>query len=51
MSCNVRGLADVVKRKAVFQFLYSRGVDIALLQEIHSSKNKERIWRSQWGDL
>ena len=49
MSCNVRGIAEVKKRRQIFRFLHEKGVDIALLQETHSTKSKERQWKNECG--
>ena len=49
MSSNVKGLADPVKRKQVFNYFRNKKLDVIFIQESHSSKNKQKIWRSQWG--
>ena len=46
---NVRGLNDLVKRKQTFEFFRKLNADIIMAQETYSSKNKQKIWRSQWG--
>ena len=46
---NVNGLADSKKRTKVFNYLQSKIYDIVCIQETHSTKNMEKIWRSQWG--
>ena len=49
ISLNVRGLRDTKKRAKIFHWLHQKNIDIAFLQETHSTKSSERIWRSQWG--
>ena len=49
MTLNVRGLADRIKRKKLFQYLYDKHVDIALLQETHSSKKMHKRWQTEFG--
>ena len=44
----MRGLADVLKRRAVFDF-YRKRSDIVILQETHSTKQVESQWRMEWG--
>ena len=51
ISFNVRGIRDSKKRAKVFNWLQHKKVDIAFLQETHSTKSSEKIWRSQWGGL
>ena len=46
---NTRGTSETTKRKATFPYLRDRKVDIALLQETHSTPKKEKIWRNEWG--
>ena len=45
----MHGLSDLVKRKKMYHFLHDNGSDIIFLQELHSSKKSQKIWRSQWG--
>lgn len=49
-SLNVRGLKDLVKRKALFLFCKGRKANCFLLQETHSSDLDARFWSNQWGD-
>ena len=52
MSLNVQGLGDKIKRTRVFRYLKEKEIDIALLQEVHSIKTKEKIFKSEWrGDI
>ena len=46
---NVRGLAGIQKRRNVFKFLQNKFYDIILLQETHSTKNIEKVWKGQFG--
>ena len=47
---NVRGLKDLVKRKALFLFCKGRKTQCILLQETHSSDSDVKFWTNQWGD-
>ncbi len=47
---NANGLGDKAKRIAVFTKLKKLGKGIFLLQETHSTKATENIWKSQWGN-
>ena len=49
LSCNVCGLGDNTKRKKMFHFLKEHETDVVLMQETHSSKKTQKIWRNQWG--
>ena len=44
----MRGLADKVKRTAIFN-RYREKSDILCLQETHSDKSIENLWRNEWG--
>lgn len=46
---NVNGLRDAQKRDMVFEYLSRRKADIVFLQETHSEKKDEDLWRKQWG--
>ncbi len=48
-SLNANGLGDKAKKIAVFTKLKKLGKGIILLQENHSTKATENIWKSQWG--
>ena len=51
ISINVRGIGDVIKRRAIFNF-YRQRAEIICLQETHSYKEIEEIWSSEWqGDI
>lgn len=49
MSYNVKGLRNSLKRKKIIYLLHQWKVDIALLQETHSSVEDEKIWCPEWG--
>uniref|UniRef100_A0A3B1J8J0 Reverse transcriptase domain-containing protein n=1 Tax=Astyanax mexicanus TaxID=7994 RepID=A0A3B1J8J0_ASTMX len=49
-SLNVRGLKDIVKRKALFLFSKGQNLNCFLFQETHSSSTDETFWANQWGD-
>lgn len=49
-SLNVRGLKDIVKRKAVFLFCKGQKANCVFLQETHSSDLDASFWTNQWGD-
>ena len=46
---NVCGMSNNLKKKKIFNYLHSNEVDIVFLQETHSIKKDERIWKSMWG--
>ena len=46
---NVRGLRDPMKQRKIFNMLHHAPHDIIMLQETHSSKSIEKIWRTEWG--
>ena len=49
LSCNVRGLADSIKRRQLFNYIHRVKADIVLMQETHCTKNKEKIFKAQLG--
>ena len=49
LSYNIRGIGNLQKCREIFIFLCDKQVDIILLQETHSIKNCEKIWRNEWG--
>ena len=54
LSCNIRGIGDKAKRKKTFNFIKrnSSSKSIIFLQETHSTKQVENLWRHQWhGDM
>ncbi len=48
-SYNCNGLNDAMKRRQVFRFLKHKKADVILIQESHSTKALENIWKSEWG--
>lgn len=50
VSLNVKGIRNLVKRKAIFIYCRRTKADIIFLQETHSSKTDINFWKSQWGD-
>lgn len=47
---NVRGLKDLVKRKALFLFGKGHKAQCLLLQETHSSEADVKFWTNMRGD-
>ena len=48
ISINVRGLREVVKRRAIFNY-YRQRANIICLQETHSTTEEELKWEFEWG--
>ena len=48
MSCNVRGLGIEQKRRQLFHYLHINEIDIAFVQETHSKKAKEKLWKAEY---
>lgn len=48
---NVAGIggASNKKRRLIFNDLHNKKIDFALLQETHSTKEIENLWKNQWG--
>ena len=46
---NCRGLRDGKNRKKLFEWLKGKRNDIIMMQETHSTKTDEVIWRAEWG--
>ena len=54
ITLNVRGLREYKKRRNIFHWLKTNTSpnSVVFLQETHSDKSTEHIWRSQWrGDI
>ena len=49
MSLNVSGLQNNSKCKQMYLFIIKQNVDIAVIQETHSSPQSQDIWQSEWG--
>lgn len=50
ISLNVRGLKNIVKRKAIFLFCKEQKANCVFLQETHSVEADTKFWRLQWGE-
>ena len=48
-SANACGLADDFKRRQLFRHLKKKQNNVIFLQETHSTAQKAKIWKSQWG--
>lgn len=48
-SFNVKGLRKEIKRRKIFHYLHELKIDIALLQETHSTIHDEKFWTAEWG--
>ena len=46
---NVRGISNNFKRRKIFHYCHLKEFQIVYLQETHSVKNKEKMWRAQAG--
>ena len=49
LSLNVRGLSNRKKRRVIFTWCRKKRSDMILLQETHSSRDKEQFWKNEWG--
>ena len=47
-SLNVRGLSNNTKRRETFLWLKKKKFSIFFLQEVHSTKEREPYWHSEW---
>ena len=45
----MRGLSNNLKRPETFRWLRMKKIGIFFLQEVHCTKEKERLWSSEWG--
>ena len=48
-SLNVRGLGNKIKRKAIFQYLRDKQLDIVFIQESHITNSTVEDWQNEWG--
>lgn len=48
-SFNVKGIRDLLKRKAIFLCLKRFKADFYLLQETHAITSDFVFWKNQWG--
>ena len=49
VSYNVRGSREYEKCKQIFYYLHRKKINIACLQETHSTKECEKQWVTEWG--
>ena len=49
MGLNVRGINNFKKRRAVFTWCRKQKASIIFLQETHSTVDKEKQWKYEWG--
>ena len=49
LSLNVRGLSNFKKRRAIFAWCRKQNANIIFLQETHSTHDKEKQWKAEWG--
>lgn len=49
ISYNVQGLRNAQKRRKMFCHIHVLNTDVVVLQETHSDKKTEKIWKSEWG--
>ena len=49
LSLNVRGLSNFKKRRAIFAWCRKQNTNIIFLQETHSTHEKEKQWKAEWG--
>ena len=49
LSLNVRDLSNFRKRRAIFSWCRKQKADLILLQETHSTAERQDQWRKEWG--
>ena len=49
LSLNVRGLSNFKKRRSIFAWCRKQNANIIFLQETHSTRDKEKQWKAEWG--
>ena len=49
ISLNVRGLSNFIKRKSILSWCRKQKADTFCLQETHSTVQKEKQWKAEWG--
>ena len=47
---NCRGIGDKYKRCDVFNYIKSKLYDITALVDTHCQKDKENMWKTEWGN-
>ena len=48
LSLNINGLSQEKKRTKLFEILINKNIDIAMLQEAHSTKKTINLWEKEW---
>ena len=48
MSINARGIANDIKRRAIFEH-HRKNADVLIIQETHSTPDVETVWQNEWG--
>ena len=46
---NVRGISNFRKRRTIFTWCRKQKADVIFLQETHSTKDNELLWKREWG--
>ena len=46
---NVRGISNFRKRRTIFAWCRKQKADVVFLQETHSTKDNELLWKREWG--
>ena len=46
---NVKGLSNDLKRRETLNWLRNKKYSVYFLQEVHSSKETEKLWSAEWG--
>ena len=49
ISLTVRGISNFRKRKTIFSWCRKQKADVIFLQETHSTKDNESMWKTEWG--
>ena len=49
LSLNVRGSRNFNKRRSLFAWCRKQNANIIFLQETHSTRDKEKQWKAEWG--
>ena len=49
LSLNVKGLSNFHKRRAFFSWCRKQKADLIVLQETHSTLERQDQWRKEWG--
>ena len=49
VSLNARGISNFPKRTTIFTWCRRQKADVIFLQETHSTKDNELLWKREWG--